>query len=64
MTTPMANEATCKMKMVSYCKEWYAHGFGERPYDWNKEAEGCVKIGYHEPTKGDCEDLINALLRR
>jgi len=47
----------CNSKLLAYCSEWSAKNYNAVPYDWSKQASGCVKIQI-VPTVEKCKSLL------
>lgn len=60
-----ANQATCNVKLISYCTNWAARGFADsdKPYKWEEKAptecsqylKGVSDAG---PTKDQCKPTV------
>ena len=61
-----ANQATCNVKLISYCTNWAAKGYSDsdKPYDWGyKSPTGCSQYlkdisDASGPTKEQCKPTV------
>ena len=56
-----ADRASCTIKLLNYCTEWWKNQFETVPYNWADKAPiGCEKdpIKISQPTADDCNILV------
>lgn len=57
LTDNITSPQICNSKLLAYCSEWSAKNYRDTPFDWSKEAAGCVKIQI-VPTVEKCKTLL------
>jgi len=57
LTDKITSPQICNSKLLAYCSEWSSKNYGNTPYDWSKDASGCVKIQI-VPTIEKCKSLL------